>query len=370
MPITTADEIARCADYLRRRWLTPEDYIIGKFRTHDVVLLAEDHAVRHNLLLTRRLIPLLYAAGVTNFGMEFGASEDQDSLDALTGYTGSPAAYDEAVARRLMFNYNVAWAYREYMDLYRAAWELNRSLPASAPRFRILNLSYRYDWRGFNGIQTPDNVARVFHKGGTEPYRAAVVEREIIRRNEKILILTGVIHAFTRYATPVFDYNADGFCRLDDRYMGNLIDRMIPGRACTILLHRPFDDRQNGPAEKVHPAGGDIDRIMSGFADQRVGFDLTGTPLGDLADDSFYAYGHPDFRLRDLADGYIHEMPFHDYAGCTVDETFLAEADWQTVLEQWPDPNWHPRPTDREAYRRHVYDYVDMARRYADVLRL
>ena len=92
-----------CTRYLRDQWRTPEQYVLDTFARRDVVLLAEDHAIRHNLLLVGRLIPLLPAAGVFTLGMEFGASEDQAALDALT----TADAYDEALARRLMFNYNV-----------------------------------------------------------------------------------------------------------------------------------------------------------------------------------------------------------------------------------------------------------------------
>ena len=115
------DLLDAAAGYLREQWRAPEQYVLDTFAQRDVVLLAEDHAIRHNLLLVQRLIPLLPAVGVFTLGMEFGASEDQAALDALT----TAEHYDEALARRLMFTYNVGWAYHEYMDLYRAAWALS-----------------------------------------------------------------------------------------------------------------------------------------------------------------------------------------------------------------------------------------------------
>lgn len=366
-PAADTDYLQPCIDYLATYSSTPEAYILAQFDHRDVVLLAEDHAIRHNLLLAQRLVPLLHQVGVYNFGMEFGASEDQPALDALVGFSGPAGDYNEDRARHLMFNYNVGWAYREYTDIYRAAWTLNHSLPKNAPRFRVLNLSYRYDWRGFNGILTPERVRHVFHKGGTEAYRARIVEREIIERGEKILILTGTIHAFTRFAMPVFDYNAPDFVRFDDRHLGNLIDRMAPGRSATILLHQPFPSRRDGPVELVQPAGGAIERIMSALDNPRTGFSLAGTPLGDLPDDSFYATGNPDFRLRDLADGYIFEMPFRAYEGCTVDEAYPVAENWAEVQAQWPDPNWHPRPGSPADYWRRVRTYADLARRYASM---
>jgi hypothetical protein len=358
-----------CARYLRDQWRAPEQYVLDTFARRDVVLLAEDHAIRHNLLLVARLIPLLPAAGVFTLGMEFGASDDQAALDALT----TADAYDEALARRLMFNYNVGWAYREYMDLYRAAWAFNRARPAGSRPFRVLNLSYRYDWRGAGPVRTPANTRRVFPRGGTERYRAELIGREVLDRGDKLLVLTGGVHALTRCPVPEFDFNADGFARYDDGYMGHRLHRAAPGRVATVWLHRPLDSQLHGPAELVHPAGGAIERIMARFTDRRVGFDLLTAggdiiPLGALLDDSFYATGRPGFRLADLADGYIYEMPFADYRGCTVDEAFLTEENWPEARAQWPDPHWRSRPDSPADYWRAVGEYVDIGQRYAQVI--
>ena len=366
IPLSTLDD---CARYLRDQWRTPEQYVLDAFARRDVVLLAEDHAIRHNLLLVGRLVPLLPAAGVFTLGMEFGASEDQAALDALT----TADTYDEALARQLMFNYNVGWAYHEYMDLYRAAWAYNRTRPLGSLPFRVLNLSYRYDWRGAGAVRTPANTRRVFPRGGTERYRAELIGREVLDRGDKLLVLTGGVHALTRCAVPEFDFNAEGFVRTDDGYMGHRLQRAAPGRVATVWLHRPLDSQLHGPAERVHPAGGAIERILSRFAERRVGFDLLTaggdtTPLGTLPDDSFYATGRPNFRLADLADGYIYEMPFRAYQGCTVDEAFLTEATWPAAQGQWPAPHWRPRPNSPAGYWRAVGEYVDIGQRYAQVI--
>lgn len=366
-PLTDAE--ARGRDYLAEHWLSPEAYITSKFKTYDIVLLSENHAIRHNLLLCQRLIPMLHAAGVTSFGMEFGASEDQPTLDALVGFSAPAETYDEDEARRLMFNYNTGWAYREYMDIYRAAWAFNRSRPPGARPFRVLNLSYRYDWSESVPVRTPENTKRVFPQSGTEQYRAALIGREILDKGEKLLVLTGSVHAFTRFAVPEFDFNAEGFVRFDDRYMGHLLYQRAPDRVFVIQLHQPFDDKNAGSMRRVLPAGGAVDRIMAGFEDRRVGFDLVtpegSTPLGDLPDDSFYASGRTDFRLRDLADGYVYETPFDKCEGCTVDEAFMTEANWPEARRNFPDPHWHRRPETPDEYWRHVRDYVDIKKRYA-----
>ena len=76
------------------------------------------------------MIPKLYAHGIYMLGMEFGAYEDQKQLDSLI----NAPRYNENLARQLMFNYNTRWAIVEYMNLYKAAWEWNHSLPEQAKK--------------------------------------------------------------------------------------------------------------------------------------------------------------------------------------------------------------------------------------------
>lgn len=362
-PLSNADA-QRLAAYLNEHGATPEQYITGKFQRYDIVLLGEEHRVKHNLQLAHRLIPLLYQAGVYNFGMEFGASEDQAALDALV--TGE--RYDESVARRLMFNYNVGWVFKEYMDIYRLAWAFNRSLPAGARKFRILNLSYRFNWDGFNGVATPDNMRRVFPQGDTERYRVELIRREILSKGDKILILTGTGHAYTRYTLPVNDYLSEGFYRLEDRSMGNLLYQLAPGNVFNILLHRPFYSQAGGPDDLVQPAGGALEQVMAQRRNAPVGFDLVDTPLGELRDDSYFAIGHPDFRLHDLADGYVFVKPLRAAEGCTIDEAFLTEENWPEAQRQHAAfPDLSGRPKSLEAYRRSIREYADIRAIYRRV---
>ena len=45
-------------DYLVSHFQTPEDYVVSKFKDHDLVFLGETaHGVRQNLLFLQRLIP-------------------------------------------------------------------------------------------------------------------------------------------------------------------------------------------------------------------------------------------------------------------------------------------------------------------------
>lgn len=353
--------------YLRQNWRSPEQYIIHKFKTHDVILLSEDHSIKHNLLLAQEIIPKLYKAGIYNFGVEFGAFEDQALADSLI----TAPEYNEDIARKIMFNYNVGWVFQEYRDIYKAAWKLNKSLPPKARKFRIINISYRYNWAScddrYFGFRTSESIRKVYTRGNMEFFRAAVIKKQILDKNQKILVLCGFGHAYTKYKTPYYDYREKNFYRFDTHRMGNILYRVAPARVFTILLHYPFESKAFGPAILYPPANGAIDEVMKRFKDKRAGFDLTNTPFGVLRDTSQYSIGYKNFKMSDMADGYIYQKPFDEYEGCTIDKDFFTEANWPAVKLNYPDKDVERVPESKEAYLEKISKYVDLKWRYRNL---
>lgn len=346
-------------DYLKENFLTPEQYIISKFKEHQVILLGEDHAVKNNLDLVINLIPLLYEAGIYNFGMEFGASEDQEDLDLLI----TSEEYDEAKARRLMFNYNVKWAYKEYTEIYKAAWKLNKSLPKDAKKFRILNLSYVYDWEGFSGMRTPVSFKNIFHKGNIEAFRAKLVEREILSKGEKLLVLTGTPHAFTKFKNPVFEGNADQFYILQCGWFGNRLYEKFGSRIFNIILHQPVMNK-NTLLPDITDGIKTIETVMEGLGNKSSGFDLVSTVMGDIQDDSYNSIPYENFTLKEVSDGYIFTAPIRELKGCTVDYEYLKDKSFQEIQNNWPDKDWTPIPNNEEEYWNRIEEYVNLRKRY------
>ncbi|HEY0945880.1 MAG TPA: ChaN family lipoprotein [Opitutaceae bacterium] len=349
--------------YLNAHGMDPADYLIAKFADHDLVLLGEDHAIKEHLDFVRALIPRLHAAGVHTLAVEFGASEMQTRLDAVL----NAPDYDEAAVREMLYFYNVGWAYEEYAGLCREAWKLNRTLRADQPRFRILNLSYRYDWSRFDGVRTPENMRQVFHRGTPDKFRTELIERELLAKREKALVFMGSVHAFTRYRMPVLKMNDDDFIDYDDGWVGSRLYRKHPEKVFNIMLHFPFPVKSGRDPRLLSPANGAVEAVMASRHDRPAGFDLRDSVMGDLRDDSFFSIGHPDFRLRDFFDGYIFIKPFKALTGCTVDPQFLDGKPWSEIEAQMPDADWH-RAGNLEAYWRQIRDFVDIKKRYADVI--
>ncbi|MDT8715957.1 ChaN family lipoprotein [Clostridium sp. 19966] len=346
-------------NYLEKNYLTPQQYVLNKFQTHDVILLGENHAVKDNLEFVISIIPKLYENGIYNLGMEFGAAEDQDDLDRLI----TSEEYDENEARGLMYNYNVKWAYKEYTDVYKAAWKLNKSLPKDAVKFRVLNLSYVYNWSAFSRIRTPINAKKIFHKGNTEIYRANIIEKEVLNKGQKLLVLTGIVHAFTRYKSPVYDHNAEHFYHLQGGWLGNRLYEKYGNRIFSILLHQGL---QNINTLVLSNTSGvkTIEAIMNNLKNKSAGFDLVNSIMGDIRDDSYYSIGYNDFSLKDLFDGYIFIKPLKSLQGCSIDHKYIQGKKYDEIIDKYPDKDWSPIPVNEKEYWEKVSEYVNMSKRY------
>jgi hypothetical protein len=330
----SAEVKAELVEYLRSHWQSPEDYVLSKFRDHDLVFLGEGHKFKHDVELVLNLIPLLYEIGVTDLGVEFGCSEQQDEADRLV----TAETYDEGLARRIMFQWGPYWPYKEYLDIYRKAWELNRTLRPKAPTFRVVHLDYRANWP-LVSENTPRGIwQKVFFRGDRDDFMASVVIEEFVKKKKKALIYAGAIHTLTRFREPNFDFGTGKARTPSVPRMGNIVYDRVGPRVFYIQLHFPWPLR----AEKGrygYPVDGAIDLVMRGFEDKRVGFDVAGTPFGRLGDKgSTFSARKDDFTLAVLCDGYVFQKSFGEYNGVTVDWEFITPENFHEALDYLPNP--------------------------------
>lgn len=353
-------------EFIKNSALSPDKYIFEKFKNSDIILLGEDHGIKQNLELLASLIPGLYQAGVYNIGMEFGAFEMQAKLDSLL----IAPTYNEKLAREMMYYYNAGWAYQEYIDVYRAAWKFNKTLARNAKPFRILNISYHYDWSKFTGGQrTPDMMEGIFPKGTPDKFRADIVANEVLDKKEKILLLVGMPHAFTTYKFCHPDFLRDNFVDCDQDWLGQRLLRKYPGRVLHILIHRPLDNYPNKTPYLSSPANGAIESIMQLNGNKPIGFDLGNSPIGKLPDDSRYSLGYQNLSLGQIADGYIFLAPFSELQGCTIIDDFFEGKVWEEIKKDVPDPDWRGGVNDLTTFKQQIADMVNIRKRYANVIR-
>ncbi len=328
--------------YLHSHYMTPEDYVISKFQDHDVVFLGEHHRIKHDPELVQTLIPRLYGKGVFTLATEFARHEDQPLIDRLL----NAPAYDEALARQITFNFAVYWGYQEYVDVFKAAWRLNHQLPSKSRKFRILGLNCSPDWSVIRNEEDEHNHelrVKVWHGCGEEQW-AKVILDEVVAKKEKALVYSGMHHAFTEYRQPQIKESEGkqvfaGFG--GDVRVGNYVYNAIGKRAFTISLHYPWISSEGYDKPSTYAADGYIDAVMAEVEPrfQRVGFDIRGTPFGDLpGDKSVYKYGYEKFTLSVFCDGYIFQRPLREYEGVTPIKDFVNQENLAQARAQFPNP--------------------------------
>jgi len=91
--------------------------------------------------LISNLIPLLYKNHIYNLAIEFGIYKDQHLIDS---FITSPY-FNRKLADSIVFSYYPVWGYKEYIDLYEIAWEVNHSNHADTNKFRVINLGCLYN---------------------------------------------------------------------------------------------------------------------------------------------------------------------------------------------------------------------------------
>ncbi|MEW6744853.1 MAG: ChaN family lipoprotein [Planctomycetota bacterium] len=322
--------------FLVAHYQNPIDYIVRKFEDHDIVFVGERHRVKHQLELLHGLIRPLYDHDVFTLGLEFADYVDQDRIDRLV----TAPTYDESLARSILFNFSAFWGYQEYVDIFRVAWELNRSLPEGSRTFRVLGLNAYEDWshvRSHRDLGNPAIMRRVRPEGDGDEVMARNVLVECVEQGEKALIYSGLHHAFTRYKQPVYDANEQKFVGFVQGRMGNLVFDAVGERAMTIVLHSPWWSEQGENAQDVYPADGIIDALMSRVAPQyrEVGFDTRGTPFGSLTGNmSVYKHGYPHFTLQDFCDGYVYQKPLREFQGVTPIVGFINRENFSQAVDQ------------------------------------
>jgi hypothetical protein len=350
---------ARLAAYAEANHASPEDYIVSKFADHDVVILGEVHRVKHDVKLVQRLIPELAGAGVYYLGTEFARRKDQHLIDSLT----TAAEYDEGLARLITLRQYVFWGFAEYTDIYRAAWEYNRSLPEGARTFRILGINNSPDWSLVRNAEDRENgrvMSEVWH-GETEADWARVILDSVVAKGGKILVYCGMHHALTHYRQPVV-LNGE-FIRFGDVRMGNYLYDEIGDRVFSIFLHGPWNSSSGYDRNLVRPADGMIDEAMAEVDPSLlpIAFDTGGTPFGDLpAVTSVYSQGYEDFRLSMFCDGYVYVKPIPGYEGVTPIPDFINEENLDYARAQSPDP-WF-RDASTEDFNKAIARHADLTK--------
>ena len=298
-------------EYILNKGNTPEKYILDKFNSHDFVFIGEYHRIKHDVDLILKLIPQLHNNNVNNLAIEFGNYQDQYLVDSLLLLPH----FDRELAKTIIFKMNPLWGYKEYIDIYKVAWEVNQS--KSKQKFRIINLGAKFD---------PCKKGGAWKSINPDIFMANVIFKELVDKNEKALIYSGNHHAFTKYHMPLYDFEKDTLWGMNTSRMGNVIYDSIKENTFHIVLHAPWISDKGWFQPTVLPVNGVIDSIINKFENKHIGFDIKNSPFGNLeSNNSYYAFGYPNFTLDKFCDGYIYHSNIKSYEPVTIEKNFISD---------------------------------------------
>ena len=288
-------DLAPYVEFLQAQSLPAVQYIVSKFADHDIVILGEMHEVKENLALVSKLVRPLYAAGVRTLCMETIRHAHAARANRLV----TAPAYDEESATDLLrHNGSVIWGFREYRDVLRSVWKLNSELPSKAPKFRIVGLDNGWDcyWVECGSGRLQARSQRLLECRDLD--MAEVVEREVLTRGGKALVLVGYAHSFTKFSTP---WRSP---------MGYLLAQRHHKRIFQICLHQRHIAvaPAEGCCEPLLPAL--IEAVAQSSGPSNIGWDIAGSPFANLRDpNSVYFACRPDLVFSDVAEGYVFLSP-------------------------------------------------------------
>jgi hypothetical protein len=173
----------------RQRALEPVDAftgILAAFRTHPLVMLGEGphgnepgHAFRLALIRDPR-----FAATVNDIVVECGSGHNQDLMDRFINGGDVPAQELKHVWQDTTITTS-ACERPIYEEFYRAIRDVNAGLPPGR-KLRVLLGDAPIDWRR---VHTREDVHRAGVMKG--PHAAALVEKEVIAKQRRALIVFG-----------------------------------------------------------------------------------------------------------------------------------------------------------------------------------
>ena len=303
---------------------SPTDYLVELCELHQVVLVGDRAGVAQHLETLAASIAPLHASGITNFAWEYTNSRAQPELDALIS---ADSWSDRACSDLFVDLLGVGFAYQEYADVLRAAWQVNTQRDPTQPPLRFVGLgvpSYVEDPDLLDGRSAGELELRNWWMGGhyrdlTAFHMANVLTKEVLRSGERVLVYCDVAHTTTDLIEWI-----DGLATTS---LGNLLHRWMGRGVRRVLFHGATDDGEAVARveELIEAAPEDVSTL---------GIDLERSTLGNVGLQG--VVGSIDgtqttFRLRNITDGYLFVVPRAAWRPCALIEDFITPHNFMDV---------------------------------------
>jgi hypothetical protein len=169
--------------------LDPIEGILAAFKSHQVVTLGEGghnneqtHALRMSLIRDPR-----FAKTVNGIVVEFGNSRYQDIMDRFVDGEDVPHTQLKQVWQNTTQAHEI-WDVPIYEEFFQEVRRINAKLP----KLRVLLGDLPIDW---DQIKTRDDLLKAKR---TDSVPAGIIEREVISKGRRALVIYGEMHAVRR----------------------------------------------------------------------------------------------------------------------------------------------------------------------------
>jgi hypothetical protein len=312
--------------YLKANGKPPIEYVVDKFKQHNIVILGEGHRIRETCEFISDLIePLYYQAGIRHIAMEFLKYKNTSLANQLvTGET-----YDEELALDLFRNYGEIWGYQEYMDILRAVWQVNHTLPPKAEKFIVIGLDSDWD---INVLRTGQSLWKLpgtfCRMAKRDKFMAKVLDWKVLKKGQKALVHIGGHHDFTRYRQPLTK-NGKLIAEASPRF-GCILYEKYKDKIFQIMLHRRHSRSDEGKSQP--PLVVFLEDVLAINGNMPVGFDIESTPFTPLRDSKNYLFAYQNYVVfSDIAQGYIFLKPLKKLNSVSWADGFINEENFEQL---------------------------------------
>jgi uncharacterized RDD family membrane protein YckC len=319
--INTVTDIEFVKDTSFVSWLdknaqTPENYTLQVAATYQITLLGEMHENGSNLRFFSYIIPKLYQqSGTRIIAMEVIDASQNKKLEQLV----NGKSYDESLALKIARHQSWGfWGIKEYWDIMKTVWQLNHDLPAGAEKMRLIgidcdinmvNISLLGNTQDSRGSSPLTEKFRAFSvvqditgMANRDKLMARNIEKEIINKNKKGVVLIGFNHTLLRFTSAV--KKGSRIEAVNPRF-GVLLSQKYKNMIFQIECYQKLDVNEENSV--CNPSiDGFMDSVMKKRNNQPAGFSIIGSPFEKLRDNcSMFFMQFPSVCYGDITDGVL-----------------------------------------------------------------
>ncbi len=327
--------------YLRTNEKSPIEYVVEKFKQHDVVMLGEQHEVREVCEFISNLIePLYHQANVKHFAMEVLKYKNQYSANKIV--TGEE--YDEQLVLQLFRDTGFpVWGFQEYMDILKEIWRVNQTLPPDKEKIKVVCLANDLDGTVLESRRHLFwKLPGCFYRMAmNDEIMAKVLEWEVLRKGEKVLIQIGSGHTYTHYRQPAVK-SGKLVAEVSPRF-GYILHGKYGNRIFQVVLHQwgMSYDFISGNVKIQQPLGGLLEEVFAENGNKPVGFDVISSPFASLRDSNQYLFAYQRYVVfSDVARGYVFLKPLKKLNKITWAKGFINESNFEKAKSMALKRGW------------------------------